>query len=576
MTPRARRIPYPKRLAKVILISISLAWTTASPADDASFLVLCFHDVRSTDKHRLADDTITINTTELVAQLDWLRGRGYQPVRIADILDAQTGKRALPKKAVLLTFDDGYQSFFHHVFPLLQLYQFPAVVGLVTSWMEKAAHEPIATSATPLARSDLLSWDQVRTMTRSGLVEVASHSHNLHHGILANPQGNTQPAAGTRLFDSTQQHYESDDRYHARIQQDLAQSIAAIERETGSKPRALIWPFGSFTADSVRIAQELGFSITMGLSEGHNQLTATSALKRVLIPDRASLNDLVWALQRIDQPDPLRAVFVRLDDIYDPDSGQQERKLGEMLDRINQLHINTVLMLSLADPDRKGMYHETYFPNDELRMRADLLNRAAWQLRTRTQAKAYAWVPVSGLTKAVDVNNLYSALAKHVDISGVVIDLGAIPAPRPTATAIATLIKRMKQHRPELTSIIMTDTAISDHLINDTLPEEVRNILSVADMSLLSVPSQWQQDATLDKFSARLATLPLGRSRSMVALPPRKGYTHTLITPELAVSGARSLMARGIKNFAFADESFVRRDEALSAAKHSMSLARRP
>lgn len=576
MTPSAHFIPHPERLAKLILVVLSLTWITATRADDASFLALCFHDVRSAHEHPLSDDTMTVNTTELVAQLDWLRGQGYQPVRIADILAAKAGKKPLPNKAVLLTFDDGYQSFFHRVYPLLQLYQYPAVVGLVTSWMEKAPHDSVTSSTTPIPRQALLTWDQVRTMLRSGLVEVASHSHDLHHGIVANPQGNTQPAAATRLYDATAQRYESDEHYQTRIRHDVLQSIAVIERETGIKPPALIWPFGSFTADSVRIAQELGLPLTIGLSDGHNHLADTSAIKRLLIREQASLNDLVWTLQRIEQPEPRRAVFVRLDDIYDPDTAEQERKLGEMLDRINQLHINTVMMLSLADPDRKGMYHATYFANDELRMRADLLNRAAWQIRTRTRAKAYAWVPLSGLTKAVDVNNLYGALAKHVDISGVVIDLGALPAPRPTAMAIDTLIKRMKQHRPELTSIIMTDTAITDHLLNDTLPDEVRNIFAVADMALLSLPSQWQRDATLDKFAAQLATLPLGRSRSMVALPPRSGHTHRLITPELALHGARSLLARGIKHLAFADESFVRRDEALVAAKHSISLASRP
>jgi len=55
----------------------------------------------------------------------------------------------------------------------------------------------------------LLNWDQVREMVQSGLVEIASHSYDLHKGITANPQGNTQAAAVTRLYDDPMMVYEN-------------------------------------------------------------------------------------------------------------------------------------------------------------------------------------------------------------------------------------------------------------------------------------------------------------------------------------------------------------------------------
>ena len=42
---------------------------------------------------------------------------------------------------------------------------------------------------------NLMNWDQMREIQRSGLVEFVSHSDNLHYGILSNPQQNKQPAA---------------------------------------------------------------------------------------------------------------------------------------------------------------------------------------------------------------------------------------------------------------------------------------------------------------------------------------------------------------------------------------------
>jgi len=38
-------------------------------------------------------------------------------------------------------------------------------------------------------RDEFLTWDQVREIAASGLVEIASHTYGEHHGSLADPQG---------------------------------------------------------------------------------------------------------------------------------------------------------------------------------------------------------------------------------------------------------------------------------------------------------------------------------------------------------------------------------------------------
>ena len=50
---------------------------------------------------------------------------------VDDLLAARDGRKALPEKAVLLTFDDGYESFYTRVFPILKAFRFPAVLALV-------------------------------------------------------------------------------------------------------------------------------------------------------------------------------------------------------------------------------------------------------------------------------------------------------------------------------------------------------------------------------------------------------------------------------------------------------------
>jgi poly-beta-1,6-N-acetyl-D-glucosamine synthase len=49
-------------------------------------------------------------------------------------------------------------------------------------------------------RARFLSWEEAREMARSGLIEFASHSYDLHHGVQANPQGNELAAGWARIY----------------------------------------------------------------------------------------------------------------------------------------------------------------------------------------------------------------------------------------------------------------------------------------------------------------------------------------------------------------------------------------
>jgi biofilm PGA synthesis lipoprotein PgaB len=90
-----------------------------------------------------------------------------------------------------------------------------------------------------------------------------------------------------------------------------------------------------------------------------------------------------------------KATHIDLDYIYDPDPAQTEKNLGILLDRIKKLGINTVYLQAFADPDGNGAADSVYFPNRNIPMRADLFNRVAWQIATRTQVeRVYAWMPM--------------------------------------------------------------------------------------------------------------------------------------------------------------------------------------
>ena len=357
------------------------------------FIAICYHDVQDNIQHDRIADALTISSDELVAQFSWLREHGYHPVSLDDILTAREGGKKLPEKAVLLSFDDGYESVYTRVFPLLKLFHYPAIVAPVTSWIEQRSGNVLYGDKW-VPRAAFLSWGQLREMADSGLVEIASHSDDLHHGILGNPQGNRQAAATTYAFLKKKQRYENTAEYRARISRDLRTSSTLIAQRTGHRPRSIVWPYGDYSQPAIEIATQQGMPITFGLEVGLNSIYDLQAIRRILVMDSSNLADLVTALLQADKPPPIRVAHVDLDYIYDPDPAQQERNLGHLLDRIKSLHINTVYLQAFADPDGDGNADALYFPNRHLPVRADLFNRVAWQLYTRSNVNVYAWLPV--------------------------------------------------------------------------------------------------------------------------------------------------------------------------------------
>ncbi len=361
------------------------------------FVALSYHEVDDArrDAAGYAPARYAVQTAQLVAHFEWLRANGYRPVSLDDIVAAHEGRRALPANAVLLTFDDGYADFHARVFPLLKLFGYPAVIALVGRWMDTPAGEPVDVDGTAVPRERFMSWEQVREVVASGLVEVASHTHDLHRGIAGNPQGNRQPAAVTRAWDTARARYEDDDAWRARVRDDLARSASRIARETGRAPRAIAWPYGRYNREAQSIAAALGMPIAMTLDDGPTAAAGPlDAVRRTIVEFAPDIADFQQSFVR-GAPHPLeRIVHVDLDRIWDADPAQQERNLSALLDRIVALRPTDVWLQAYADPDGDGEADATYFPNRHLPMRGDLFNRAAWQLATRAGVRVHAWMPV--------------------------------------------------------------------------------------------------------------------------------------------------------------------------------------
>ncbi|MFW2710891.1 poly-beta-1,6-N-acetyl-D-glucosamine N-deacetylase PgaB, partial [Acinetobacter baumannii] len=166
-------------------------------------------------------------------------------------------------------------------------------------------------------------------------------------------------------------------------------------------PRIMVWPYGRYNMQTVQIAKKLGMPITITLDDGADHAKQSlQNMSRILVEGGMSTNDLAQEIKNrelnlTDNNRPQKIMHIDLDYIYDPDPQQQERNLGHLLDRINAMGVNTVYLQAFSDPDANGSADMVYFPNRHIPMRADLFNRVAWQIQTRTPvSRIYAWMPL--------------------------------------------------------------------------------------------------------------------------------------------------------------------------------------
>ena len=401
---------------------------TAPEISDNLFVTLTFHDVRD-DVARTGDrDVYAISTKNLAQYFAWIQEEGWHPIRLEDVWQARQKNKPLPAKSVLLTFDDGALSSYTRVFPLLKQYDFPAVFAIPTSWINGNTKD----ADQAYGEHNLMNWDQMREMQQSGLTEFVSHSDNMHKGIVANPQNSMQPAAITREYSPMFSNYESDEAYSNRVFSDLKLSKETLDFELGINSLAIFWPYGAVTQESEEIAAKAGLPMSFSLGSMSTLADSGATYQRGLIMNNPSpemiheemMDFLTFARADYKQ----RKSFIRFDlaEMLSPNNQVFDQKLGQFLNQINSLKSNTILLQTVADQNGDGKIDTAYFPNQQLKMSQDLLNRTVWQARTRINNRVYAELPVSLETKqGLNLAELTADLVKNnSSIEGLMIETG--------------------------------------------------------------------------------------------------------------------------------------------------------
>ena len=231
---------------------------TSAPAGGSPLLVLAYGEV-SADK---SGKEIT-SLDSLRSDLVFLTENGYTFVNGEDLVSFATGVASIPEKAVWLTFDEGHESFYNLVFPLLQEYKAKADVNIVGSYTDLYSEnlEP--------RDNGYLSWMQAAFLDDSPLVSIGNMSYDLNEESFL---GGRKGASIKKKED-----YES---YRIMLCQDVLTLQQEMNENLSHDSRVFCYPKGFYCEESEKIlTSELGFLITLTRDEGMNYLIDKSSLR---------------------------------------------------------------------------------------------------------------------------------------------------------------------------------------------------------------------------------------------------------------------------------------------------------
>jgi peptidoglycan/xylan/chitin deacetylase (PgdA/CDA1 family) len=193
--------------------------------------ILTYHHFRNK-----CSNTLCLPIDEFSTQMAFLKRAGYRTVTMRQVLSFINYNEPLPRKAVAITFDEGYRSVYDLAYPILKKHSFKATVFIYTSY--------IGTSPSAL------TWDQLREMSEAGF-EVEAHTFS-HADLTRKRKGESEP------------------EYLKRIRQEMRAPRQLIYQQLGQEPIWLAYPYGRTSELVIAIAKEEGYRGGVTLTRGAN------------------------------------------------------------------------------------------------------------------------------------------------------------------------------------------------------------------------------------------------------------------------------------------------------------------
>jgi peptidoglycan/xylan/chitin deacetylase (PgdA/CDA1 family) len=230
--------------------------TPPAESDSAEIPILMYHNLKVLDAS--ADDTLrtwTVNPEDFVAQLDYIKARGFHTVTLPQLVNFFKGGAPLPTHPIVLTFDDAWSEHYTLAFPELQKRGMVGVFFVPTSYAQVGGK--------------LLNWAQVVQMDRGGM-DIESHTIN---------------------------HLDLTKINRDDVRHQLVDAKKILEQKLGHPLIGLSYPYGAFNPQVVTATENAGYKAAVILCCGSKQRgDMMLELPRIRVAYEDTLQDLMKRL----------------------------------------------------------------------------------------------------------------------------------------------------------------------------------------------------------------------------------------------------------------------------------------
>ena len=212
-----------KRIMKDIIAFISLLFPRQKRAS-----VLMYHSIGN-------DNTLlAVKLENFKKQMKYLKDNNYRVISLNNLVEILKTKKDLPKKTIVLTFDDGFENNYINAFSVLKEYNFPVTIFLTVG----SIGEKVVTSQ---GNFPALNWDEIKEMHDSGLIDFQPH---------------------------TMTHPKLDQITLKEIKLEIIQSKKIIEEKLNKKCYFFAPPKGRFSQEIKEVLKVEGFKAVLTIEKG--------------------------------------------------------------------------------------------------------------------------------------------------------------------------------------------------------------------------------------------------------------------------------------------------------------------
>lgn len=216
--------------------------------------ILMYHNTLAKGKKQ---SVYCINQDNLRKDFEYLRNNGYNVISCQSLIEHVDNGVALPDKAVILTFDDGYLNNITYALPLLEEFGYSGLFSVVGDYT--------AFDKNGKGGGDFIyfGWDDIAQVAKNANVEIGLHSYSMH---------NTRPRLGVSQLKS-----ESDEEYKQAFASDTQKLVDKLG-ELGVTSNIYAYPYGKYTKISESVLKDKGVVMTLTCNEGINHIYGRRSL----------------------------------------------------------------------------------------------------------------------------------------------------------------------------------------------------------------------------------------------------------------------------------------------------------